>query len=70
MSVQSWYDRDVSDVAGLLAEEHVARTLLKEADLASSLRDIGGQFEVVRSQVKGLNDEQVGRLRRLLGGAA
>lgn len=45
MSVQSWYDRDVSDVAGLLAEEHVARTLLKEADLASSLRDIGGQFQ-------------------------
>jgi hypothetical protein len=49
MSVQSWYDRDVSDVAGLLAEEHVARTLLKEADLASSLRDVGGQLQGLAS---------------------
>lgn len=43
MSAQSWYDRDVSEVADLLAKEAVARDLVKAADLPTSLRDFGSQ---------------------------
>lgn len=43
MSVQSWLEQDVSEVADLLAKEAVARDLVKEADLPTSLRDFGSQ---------------------------